>query len=725
MDDVSKPLDSQQSKRSEVDASGALAQVEDGSPAASAKKSAAAMSVQYCDDCMRIDFDKLERSREEMPILIANVETCPMCAFLHAALVRQGIKLSNEANIKLSRNPFGQGWNLVEVCSRDRWHPEWRCVSLQIASDLWRPRLVDYGFIAKWLDDCVKCHGDRCFNNRLDLGLVPGLQFIDCIARRIIQASEAVDKAYLTLSYVWGAPSGSTSGIVEDKDSVSTLPIRLPRVVEDSIRVVKELGFRYLWVDRYCIPQADKRAKHTQIQLMGTIYARSAITIIAAGGGDAEYGLPGVDARARNPQVRIDLESVGGNLRLPPSLMVYRLPQDDVQSSLWSTRGWTYQEALLSKRRLVFTDNQVFFECQHMLYEESLTASGPSSRQTVYSANFVFPTLAVFKKSYSVWERINEFLKRTLSFEHDALDAISGILNMYRTECSEHGGIAFLCGMPLFPKLSVHQSDDITPKRGESERQWHSSLYETSVLIEGLLWDGHWVEKPIGVPKAELSSTKLERPRRSEFPSWTWVGWKGTSRYALEVMSISESISKTSKCAIRAVYEECQTDMDWDKDAEQILEKSALGLNPRFLDIKGTCFDASLAWSETGDWEIDTGGWVYTKPLVFSSSLLGSRTFRIPPNTLEEGEGKVHELVALLLLYDWDTEPCLDVISRRTHSIDFLLVQPVEYSAGRWVYERVTCDKITWYVESRPDSPNYSLSQQLGAIFEERELRLR
>lgn len=722
MDDVSKPLDSQQSKWSEVDASGALAPVENDSLAASDKKFAAAMSVQYCDDCMRIEFDKLERSREKMPIRIANVETCPMCAFLHAALVRQGIKLPNEAKYKLSGNGWGQGWNLVEDCSTDRrdWL-EGRCVSLQNVSGLWLPRLTDYGFIAKWLDDCLKGHGDQCFNNRLDIGLVPGLQFIDCIARRIIPASEAVDKLYLTLSYVWGTPSGSTSGSVEENDSVSTLPIRLPRVIEDSIRVVKELGFRYLWVDRYCIPQADSRAKHTQIQLMGTIYAHSAITIVAAAGEDAEYGLPGVDARVRNPQLRIDLGSVYGNLRLSRSLMVYDLPWDDIRSSFWNTRGWTYQEALLSKRRLVFTDNQVFFQCQDMLCEESQTVSGPAS------LGFVFPSPADFENAHTVWKRINEFLNRTLSFEHDALDAISGILNMYRTKCREAGGITFLCGMPLFPKLSVHQSsDDITPKRGESERQWHSSLYETSVLIKGLLWVGHWVKKPIGVPKAELSSTKLERPRRSEFPSWTWVGWKGTSRYALEVEG--PCISEFSKCAIRAVYEECQTNMDWDKDAEQILEKSALGLNPRFLDIKGTCFDVSLAWSETAFWEIDTGGWFYAKPLVFSSSLLGSGTHRIPPNTLEEGEGKVHELVALLLVCDWDTEPCLDVISRRPLCIEFLLVQPVEYSAGRWVYERVTCDSLIWTrgLGLESGAPHYrSLLEQLEATFEERELRLR
>ena len=50
------------------------------------------------------------------------------------------------------------------------------------------------------------------------------------------------------------------------------------------------------------------------------------------------------------------------------------------------------------------------------------------------------------------------------------------------------------------------------------------------------------------------------------------------------------------KNAIRAVCEDGQLDLAWEEDADKILEKSVVGLNPKFLDIKGTSFDLSLAW---------------------------------------------------------------------------------------------------------------------------------
>jgi hypothetical protein len=38
--------------------------------------------------------------------------------------------------------------------------------------------------------------------------------------------------------------------------------------------------------------------------------------------------------------------------------------------SAWMTRGWTYQEAVFSKRRLYFTEYQVVFECDKTLFTE-------------------------------------------------------------------------------------------------------------------------------------------------------------------------------------------------------------------------------------------------------------------------------------------------------------------------------------------------------------------
>ncbi|KAH7633239.1 hypothetical protein B0T09DRAFT_88384 [Sordaria sp. MPI-SDFR-AT-0083] len=141
-----------------------------------------------------------------------------------------------------------------------------------------------------------------------------------------------------------------------------------------------------------------------------------------------------------------------------------------------------------------------------MVYEESQVTSRPGLGRTY--GDLVFPHLQHFEDHIVGLSAINEFSKRDLSFDRDALDAVSGILNIYRSQSTRDSGVAVLYGVPL-------------TLWGKFPEERHKSLCETSVLIQGLSWTGIWEEKPIGIRRAELSSTKLERPRRSEFLSWT------------------------------------------------------------------------------------------------------------------------------------------------------------------------------------------------------------
>ena len=106
--------------------------------------------------------------------------------------------------------------------------------------------------------------------------------------------------------------------------------------------VVIELGFRYIWVDRYCIPQNDKKAKDRLIRYMGHIYKNSVLTLIAAAGDDPNYGLPGVHPRLQQRPNPVAVEN-----------WEYRCFSDDtrrpIAESKWNTRGWTYQGTSLNK----------------------------------------------------------------------------------------------------------------------------------------------------------------------------------------------------------------------------------------------------------------------------------------------------------------------------------------------------------------------------------------
>jgi hypothetical protein len=100
--------------------------------------------------------------------------------------------------------------------------------------------------VKSWISLCQNKHTKICSNE--DPSFVPGLKLIDCITSGIVLAE---DKPYLVLSYVWGLGS-------EASKNLNKLPETLPNKIKDAIIVAKELGYRYIWVDRYCIDQTNE-----------------------------------------------------------------------------------------------------------------------------------------------------------------------------------------------------------------------------------------------------------------------------------------------------------------------------------------------------------------------------------------------------------------------------------------------------------------------------------
>jgi hypothetical protein len=103
---------------------------------------------------------------------------------------------------------------------------------------------------------------------------------------------------YVALSYVWGR------GPAED----------WPRVILDAADTTRRLGFEYLWVDRLCIDQSNPAEKHYLISKMASIYEGAELTIVAAAGLDAKYGLPGGDDTT--PTAAQDSPSIWEHARL-------------------------------------------------------------------------------------------------------------------------------------------------------------------------------------------------------------------------------------------------------------------------------------------------------------------------------------------------------------------------------------------------------------------------
>lgn len=164
---------------------------------------------------------------------------------------------------------------------------------------------------------------------------------------------------YIALSYPWGG----TSFIKTVRDTLERHKqgIRfddLPRTFQDAIRICRFLGVRYLWIDALCIIQDDTDDWKEHSRSMGEIYRQSFLTISAVFNTSPHSGL------FSEPQVR----------RVGP-VMVFKTqhPFDATKDEQISrgfpllTRGWTFQERMLSARTLHFSQQEVLWDCMDTL----------------------------------------------------------------------------------------------------------------------------------------------------------------------------------------------------------------------------------------------------------------------------------------------------------------------------------------------------------------------
>jgi hypothetical protein len=281
------------------------------------------------------------------------------------------------------------------------------------------PATVDMQSIRQWYSFCSEHHIYQCALEPTTR--VPGLQVIDCIRRKIVKWR---GEKYSALSYVWGNSDGVHHGGVGG----SMLPPSVPAVIEDAMTLSCQLDLPFIWVDKYCIPQDNVQEKQKQIKHMDLVYKFAELTIIAAAGSDPHYGLPGVGYRSRPPQQKLKLHDMTLLASLPN-------PTSEIKRSRWMRRGWTFQEALLSRRRLIFTERQVYFECRTMHCCEAigmpLDAIHRKNRQQCKNGILpgLFPHKIIGDSRWEFMHLVNEYSQRELSHESDRLNALLGIFH--------------------------------------------------------------------------------------------------------------------------------------------------------------------------------------------------------------------------------------------------------------------------------------------------------
>ena len=221
---------------------------------------------------------------------------------------------------------------------------------------------------------------------------------------------------------------------------------RIPRTILRAIDLTRHLSMRYLWVDSLCVIQDDEILKQDQLRQMGGIYINASVTIVAADGTDANYGLRGVrEVRDPLPRYLHQVCEPFGQAKF-----VERFYSESVRDSTHSIQGyrsrsWTFQEYIFSARRLVFEYDAVHWDCSCSTWFEDIDHSKDAgaprlgnlkSQQRLLCSSL--PDLHVLSEVVTLFNSCH------LSYDEDCPDAFAGVA----TALSRGTNHDFICGLP-------------------------------------------------------------------------------------------------------------------------------------------------------------------------------------------------------------------------------------------------------------------------------------
>ncbi|KAK8851106.1 HET-domain-containing protein [Apiospora arundinis] len=354
------------------------------------------------------------------------------------------------------------------------------------------PKWINVDEIRQWIYTCDSEHGETCRPTNPHHTGRP-IWLIDVKQNCLVPAEQ---HRYIALSYVWGGVDSAQTatdtiehmqrpGVLTNEEEGGSLVI--PKTILHTMGLVKTLGERYLWVDRFCICQDDASTKHAQLESMADIYGNAYLTIVAASEWDANHGLRGIEGitKPRDLSSYLTTDQYREFMR--------------VENSIWapfqSSRGWTFQEMVFSRRKLLFQYQMVRWECCFGGWHESTGVTGhipgenikgTSSQKFSNGNNLVLEGLSAESTLNRYYRLVERYNIRNLSYPEDGLRAYLGVIKRF----SEVVPGGFFWGLPI------------------------------SSLHSALLW------QPQETLVRRLS--RYDETAAPKLPSWSWVGWQGS-----------------------------------------------------------------------------------------------------------------------------------------------------------------------------------------------------
>ena len=212
----------------------------------------------------------------------------------------------------------------------------------------------------EWLDECESSH-PRC---RTKSQLPSRIVYIGGPEPIVIETKPGDTDRYMALSYCWG--EGKDSMIMFDEKNRDKLlhgEIKYSDLVmthQEGIRVARELGVDYIWIDALCIDQDKWEDWEEQSLRVPDIYGNAFLTIVAGRSSDSRYGFL---KPTYKPSVEAAQLPYGSPSALKDNHFWVGLPRNR-EIGPADKRAWCFQESLVARRMIIYGEEQLSFRCR-------------------------------------------------------------------------------------------------------------------------------------------------------------------------------------------------------------------------------------------------------------------------------------------------------------------------------------------------------------------------
>ncbi|KAF7947922.1 hypothetical protein EAE96_008993 [Botrytis aclada] len=338
----------------------------------------------------------------------------------------------------------------------------------------------------KWIEECLKNHTSCNANFSLPESAEMPTRIIDTtpvdgnVELRLVKGSDIGREKYIALSHCWGKYQQvmTTSENIDSMFRGISLRM-LSQTFRDAVRICRDLGIRYLWIDSVCIIQNNVMEWRREASRMSTVYGNALLVLAASISPGDELGMMRERPYSYCHIIDFNWNNNPLSLRIQPWIFHNDQHLTAFYDGPLASRAWAYQERLLGRRVLLFNSAELLWECKEVWRCECGVGDNKGDSTHIYNLHH---WLEVNRKHteliYRCWrlQIVAYYASKRLTQPGDRLPAISGIAEIFRLQLEDD----YLAGL------------------------WRRDL------PQGLLWRT-FTCYPSGLPS------------RYRAPSWSWV----------------------------------------------------------------------------------------------------------------------------------------------------------------------------------------------------------